>query len=94
MNTKINISLPEKQLRNTVSKPYYFFFHKQRKSFKNERYLNLSNFNNRNATTKTRFSSVNLAINTTKWYNLQEDKKLAKTAREMKQKITTFEGKH
>ena len=31
-------------------------FHKQRKSSKKERYLNLSNFSNRNAVTKTRFS--------------------------------------
>ena len=35
------------------------FFHKQR-------YLFLNNFNNRNATTKTRFSSSNAAINSTK----------------------------
>ena len=36
----------------------------------------MNNFNNRNAITKTRFSSGNLAINTTKWYNLQEDMKI------------------
>ena len=30
------------------------------------------NFKNRNTITRTRFSSDNLAINTTKWYNLQE----------------------
>ena len=51
------------------------FFHKHGKSFKKEKYLNLNNFNNRNAITKTRFSSGNLAINTIKWYNLQEDMK-------------------
>ena len=53
-----------------------FFFHKQRKSFKKEKHLNLNNFNNRNAT-KTGFSSGNLAINTTKSYYLQEAEAVA-----------------
>ena len=46
------------------------------KDSKKQRYLNLNTFNNRNAITKTRFPSPNLAINTTKWYNVQEDIKL------------------
>ena len=79
-NININISSPKKELRTAVSKLSYTlirikvisFFHKQRKSFKKEKHLNLNNFNNRNATTKTRFSSGNLVINTSKWYNLQE----------------------
>ena len=41
-----------------------------------ERYLNLSNFNNSNAITKKRSGST--AINTTKWYNPQEDKNIVK----------------
>ena len=41
-------------------------------SYKKEKCLNQNNFNNRNAMTKRRFSSDNLAINTTKWHNLQE----------------------
>ena len=41
------------------------FLQKKRKSFKKEKYLNLNNFKNRNAITKARFSSGNLAINTT-----------------------------
>ena len=41
-----------------------------------ERHLHLITFNNRNALTKTRFLSHNLAINTTKWYNLQEYQKI------------------
>ena len=48
------------------------FFYKQRESYKKEKCLNQNNFNNRNARTKTRFSSGNLEINITKWYNLQE----------------------
>ena len=39
-------------------------------------YLNLHNFKNRNAITKIRLLSHNFAINTTKWYNLQEDMKI------------------
>ena len=35
-------------------------------------------FNNRNAITKIRLSSHNLAINTTKWYNLEEDINICK----------------
>ena len=38
----------------------------------------MNNFNNRNAITKIRLSSHNLTINTTKWYNLQEDMKICK----------------
>ena len=41
-------------------------FHTQRKSFKKERYLILNSFNNRNAITKARFSSLNFAINSSK----------------------------
>ena len=69
-NIKINFSAPKKDLRTVASKPSYTlikikritFFQKQRKSFKKEKYLNLNNFNNRNAITRTRFSSGNLAI--------------------------------
>ena len=46
--------------------------------FKKERYLSLHKFNNRNAITKIRLSSNNFAINTTKWYNFQEDMKIPK----------------
>ena len=46
--------------------------------FKKERYLSLHKFNNRNAITKIRLSSNNFAINTTKWYNFQEDMKISK----------------
>ena len=46
--------------------------------FKKERYLSLHKFNNRNAITTIRLSSNNLAINTTKWYNFQEDMKISK----------------
>ena len=82
-NIKINFSVLKKELRTAVSKPSYTliktkritFFQTKRKSFKKEKYLNLNNFKNRNAITKTRFSSGNLAINTTQWYNLQEDLK-------------------
>ena len=45
---------------------------------KKERYLNLHNVNNRSAITKIRLSSHNFAINTTKWYNVQEDMKICK----------------
>ena len=38
----------------------------------------MHNFNNSNAVTKIRLSSNNFAINTTKWYNFQEDKNLQK----------------
>ena len=36
----------------------------------------MNNFYSRKAVTKTRFSSPNLAINTFKWYNFQEDMKI------------------
>ena len=49
------------------------FFSKTKELFKKKRYLNLHNFNNRNAITKIMLSSHNFAINTTKWCNLQED---------------------
>ena len=82
-NIKINFSVLKKELRTAVSKPSYTlikikritFFLKQRKFFKKEKYLDLNNFNNKNAITKTKFSSGNLAINTTQWYILQEDMK-------------------
>ena len=72
-NIKINFSVLKKELRTAVSKPSYTlikikritFFLKQRKFFKKEKYLDLNNFNNKNAITKTKFSSGNLAINTT-----------------------------
>ena len=54
------------------------FFSQPKELFKKERYLNLHSFNNRNAITKMRLSSHNFAINTTKWYNLQEDIKICK----------------
>ena len=80
-NIKINISFPKKEPRTVVSKPSYTLikvnritsFHTQRKSFKKERYLILNSFNNRNAITKARFSSLNFAINSSKYYNLQEN---------------------
>ena len=53
-------------------------FTQTKELFKKERYLNLHNLNNRNAITKVRLSSHNFAINTTKWYNLQEDMKICK----------------
>ena len=82
-NIKINFSVPQKELRTAVSKPSYTlikikritFLQKKRKSFKKEKYLNLNSFKNRNAITKARFSSDNLAINTTQRYSLQEDLK-------------------
>ena len=54
------------------------FFSQTKELFKKEGYLNLQNFNNRKAITKIRLSSHNFAINTTKWYNLQEDMKICK----------------
>ena len=54
---------------------------KQRKSFKKKRYANLNNFNNRNAITKTRSSSGNLAINTTNWYKPLEDMKICENCK-------------
>ena len=54
------------------------FFLKLKNSLKRKVSLNLNNFNNRNAITKIRLSSHNFAINTTKWYNLQEGMKICK----------------
>ena len=54
------------------------FFSQTKELFEKERYLNLHNFTNRNAITKIRLSSHNFAINTTKWYNLQEEMKICK----------------
>ena len=54
------------------------FFSQTKELFKEERYLNYFNFNNRNAITKIRFSSHNFAINTINWYNLQEDMEICK----------------
>ena len=54
------------------------FFHKQKNSLKKERYLNLHNFNNRNAITKIKLLSHNSGTNTTKWCNLREDMKICK----------------
>ena len=54
------------------------FFLKLKNSLKRKVSINLNNFNNRNAITKIRFSSHNLALNTTKWYNLQEGMKICK----------------
>ena len=51
--------------------------------FKKERYLNLHNFNKK-AITKLRFSSHTFEINTTKWYNLQEDMKICKNSEKKK----------
>ena len=66
------------------------FFHKQRKSFKKEKYLPLNNFNNRNTITKTRFSCQNLAINTTKWYNLQQDMKIYENYKRKEKENKTY----
>ena len=59
-NIKINISFPKNELRTAVSKPSYTIikikrmtFFSQRMSFKKEKYLNLNNFNNKNAIAKT-----------------------------------------
>ena len=54
------------------------FFSQTKELFKKERYLNLHNFNNTNAITKIRLLSRNFPINTTKWYNLQENMKFSK----------------
>ena len=40
----------------------------------------MHNFNNRSAITKIMLSSHNFTINTTKWYNLQEDIKICKNS--------------
>ena len=71
---KINIDFPKRAKNcwirthlHTKIKRITFFF---TKSFKKEKYLNLNKFNNRNAVTKTRFSSGDVAINTNKCYNL------------------------
>ena len=53
-------------------------FSQTKELLKKERHLNLHNFSNRNAITKIRSSSHNFTINTTKWYNLQEDMKICK----------------
>ena len=76
----------QKELRTVASKPSFTLIKMKRKNFfsltkelfKKERYLNLHNFNNRNAIMKIRLSSHNFTINTTKWYNLQEDIKICK----------------
>ena len=52
------------------------FFHKQKNSVKRKE--NLNNFNNRNTIAKIRLSSHSFAINTSKWYNLEEDMKICK----------------
>ena len=52
------------------------FFSQTKELFEKERYLNLHNFTYRNAITKINFSSQNFTINTTKWYNLQEEMKI------------------
>ena len=54
------------------------FSTKKKELFKKGSHLNLLKFNNRNAITKIRLSSHNLAINATKWYNLQEDMNICK----------------
>ena len=69
-----------------MSKPFFTFmkikritfFLKLKNSLKRKVSINLNNFNNRNAITKIRLSSHNFAINTTKWYNLQEGMKICK----------------
>ena len=53
-------------------------FSQTKELFEKERHLNLHNFNNRNAITKIRLSSYNFAINTTTWYNLQEEMKICR----------------
>ena len=57
------------------------FFSQTKELFKKERYLNLHSFNNRNAITKIRLSCHNFAINSTKWYNLQEDMRICKNCK-------------
>ena len=52
------------------------FFHKQKNPVKRKE--NLNNFNNRNTITKIRLSYHSFAINTSKWYNLEEDMKICK----------------
>ena len=65
------------------------FFSQTKELFEKERYLNLHNFNNRNAITKVTLSSHNFALNTTKWYNLQEQMKICKNCekKEIEDKI-------
>ena len=84
-NTKTSISFSKKELRTVASKPSFTLIKMKRttfftneKLFEKERYLNLHNFNNRNTMTKIRLSSHNFAINTTKWYNLQDEMKICK----------------
>ena len=54
------------------------FFSQAKELFEKEICLNFHNLTNRNAITKIRLSSHNFAINTTTWYNLQEEMKICK----------------
>ena len=63
------------------------FFSQTKELFEKERYLNLHNFTYRNAITKISFSSQNFTINTTKWYNLQEEMKVCQNCEKKKKKM-------
>ena len=60
------------------------FFSQTKELFEKEKYLKLPNVNHRNAITKIKFSFHNFAINSTKWYNHQEEIKISKIVRKKK----------
>ena len=51
-------------------------FTQTKDQYNKETYLNLKNYGNRDAITKLRLSSHNLAINTARWYNLPDHQKI------------------
>ena len=57
------------------------FFSQTKELFEKEKYLKLPNVNHRNAITKIRLSFHNFAINSTKWYNHQEEIKIFKNCK-------------
>ena len=58
------------------------FFSQTKELFEKEKYLKLPNVNHRNAAiTKIRLSFHNFAINSTKWYNHQEEIKIFKNCK-------------
>ena len=91
-NIKINIRFPKKELRTAVSKPSYklikikriTFFTNKGSLFKKGKISTVKDIYTSiilTAGTKTRFSSGNLAINTTKWHNLKEDMKICENCK-------------
>ena len=53
------------------------FFSKLKQTYEEERYLNLKNFEIRNALSKLRLSSNKLAVVTGKWYKINKEKRLS-----------------